>query len=214
MRTFIFATAIAVSSAAAEAAIFGFESGVNGGAVPTEFQGGITLLNVVGTRGGAVIFDTRDAANGAPPVDDPDLLAPFRQTNGTGATDPGNVVTVFEGGRSTPPDDHRRGGTLTFMFDRMVRFVGIDVFDLERKKDLLVQIDGVIVAAGGQSQDRGVTRLFGDGLAAGGSAISVVSSTSFAVDNLEVAAVPVPAALPAMLGALGSLGLLARRRRG
>ena len=218
-KTTAIAAAVTFGAGMAHAAVFDFEDFSHGDVVNSVSAGGVSATVTVESRGAvdqAVVFDT--ALTGTA---DPDLEAPF---SGAGPTDPGKVLIISEDGG---PDDERRGGTITFLFDQLVSILSFDAFDGARYEVTALTGDTFIT-----DDDNVIT---GDNLSntfevPGFDAIQSLSFTLFdagegasgAIDNLTFEAaggtgpapIPVPAALPLMLAGLGGLGLMARRRRG
>lgn len=165
----------------------------------------------------AVIFDTQN-----PTGNDDDLGGPFAPGPGNmlGSLSPGNVLILQENDTCdaftcTNPDDQgaRPGGTISFAFEEAVSITSIDFFDVEGPETGTVVFFGAtgnilntldILSTGG---DNLWMRMFMD--VGGVYAMDINLGGSGAIDNVQY--VPVPAALPMMLGALGVLGLARRR---
>ena len=179
----------------------------------------VSAVGVGNAPDAAVIFDTDNPTGG-----DFDLAAPFSAGpgNGFGSISPGNVLILQENDTcdaftcSDPDDQGRRpGGTISFAFDNAVTISSIDFFDVEGPEagtvvlfdaggDVLNTLD--IVSTGG---DNLWYRLMID--VGGVYSMDINMGGSGAIDNIQYV-VPVPAALPLMLGALGMLGLTRGRK--
>jgi hypothetical protein len=157
-----------------------------------------------------MIFDTDNITGG-----DTDLKSPFESVQGLGPLFAGKVLIISEDGNTSKPDDEQKGGVITFLFDRLVNFVSIDVLDTEEGSNrALISSDLGFLSAAIFSGDRKYNRFTStDAKLQGISSLTVDFGGSGALDNLTVVPVPVPAALPLMVMALGALGVAARRRR-
>lgn len=180
----------------------GFSAGDN--VTSVSVAGATASVSATGGIDQAWVFDTDNPTGG-----DFDLAAPFLDSGAT----PGNVLIIQENDDGVP-DDAGAGGTITFVFDRAVRFLGFDAFD-----DFGIDVSGseagqVFTATNGR--DRGDATFGGfdwvttsltfdfNGTGPGG--------RSGAIDNLQIAAIPVPAGLPLLALGLGLLGWAGRRR--
>lgn len=169
----------------------------------------------------AVIFDSNNPTGG-----DSDLGAPFAPGPGNafGPISPGNLLILQEHDTCdaefcTEPDDEgaRPAGTISFTFERAVFIDSLDFFDIEGSESdigtvVLYSLGGVEIASftipdtGGDNHWQRL--LIGVGEVG---AIDINMGGSGAIDNLQFA-VPLPAGLPLMLGALSILGMTRRRK--
>lgn len=200
------AAAVLITSGAASAAVIDFEGFSAGDRINSLNVGGVGVDVTVNSNGAhdvAMVFDTDNYTGG-----DNDLRSPFTSSSGAKSR-PGNVLIISEDNDSSDPDDEARGGTITFTFDQMVTILGFDAFDDIR---LTTTADTGASTSVRLASDRqfasvalnwvGVTSITFD-----------LGRHSGAIDNIRFAPIPVPAAFPLMLGALGGLGFMARRRR-
>lgn len=214
------AIAIALPVAASAATVFDFEGFSNAQQITSVSAGGITAT--VSATGGANIAVACDTGATTSECDDLDLLAPFdgMQFNGnfaTGDSELGMVAIVQEAG--TAPgvaDAEASGGILTFTFDTLVELISVTIVDVESRATMSITLDGVQLTQPDPAKDgfsgNNLYEVFAPGTGGIlGNVLSFRVSTSFAIDNITVQAVPVPAALPLLLAALGGLGLLRRR---
>lgn len=154
---------------------------------------------------GAAIFDTTctgQACNG-----DTDL-----RPNDRSLAD-GNILIIQEKNASVPDDAATKGQiVLTLADGPAFRWVGAAAVD-EQPITFSTLADGqlgVIDNAGNGDVDQ---VLFQSSVINKNDSLIIDFAGSGGVDNLQLAAVPVPAALPLLLGALGGMGWVARRRR-
>jgi hypothetical protein len=131
----------------------------------------------------------------------------------------GNALIVQENGGT--PDD-AVGGAITFEFLTDVIVSSVFLLDTEAGSFVELFLDGVSVLkldvtaandsdTGNNPLNNKFTELDFGGLR--GDALFVDFAASGAVGELEVAAVPLPAALPLALLGLGALGLVRRRKK-
>ena len=156
---------------------------------------------------GPAFFDTTcsgSACNG-----DGDLRPMTQGENGVA----GNVLILQETG-SNVPDDAATGGTITFTLLAGSSFIwegasavddGIFGFSTVSDGNL-----GNIILTG--ERETGITSFFSSKINVGDS-FTVSYSGSGGIDSLVLTAVPVPAALPLMFGAIGGLAFVSRRRK-
>ena len=181
----------------------------------------VTDSNRSANRGGldqAFAFDTNNFTG-----NDSDLVSDFPFAPDPSITRDLGIVAVIGGpgalvaGSSAPtPNDDLFGGTITFNFDRIVDLLSFDFVDTEPNGNELfatgfnngsqVGSSGALVAGDGQ---------FGTFTAGlfGIDSVEFAFGGSGALDNLTIAAVPVPAALPMLLGGLGLFGVMGWRRK-
>lgn len=173
-------------------------------------------VSVTGGINEAWIYDT------TPPVGaDPDLEAPFydaaNRPNLTGGLNPGNALIIQENRRR--PDDNARGGVMTFEFFNPVDVDNLTLLDASRGNVTISAFDINDLLIGTN------TNLF-DGDTNGAPNFYEVVSLSYlgvsrleldftnvsgAVDNIEISAVPLPAAFWLFGSAIAAFGFVARR---
>ena len=174
----------------------------------------------------AVIFDSTCAIGAANPYaacnGDVDLTPATQGENGI----EGNILIVQEQGSAIPDDAGRPGGTITLTFEdgTPFRFTGASIIDDETITIYSV-IGGAMIELASETigieGDVGGTALLNaangnfieSGIFQVGDSIVIDFSGSGGIDSLVLAPVPLPAALPLLLSALGGLGLTARLRR-
>jgi len=199
-----------------------FESFNNGDIVTNIVAGSLTAT--VSATGGIDAASICDTDLTPQECDDPDLLDPFTGNPGDFASDNtpsplGKVLIVQERGtitNGTVPvaDDFARGGTLLLTFNTAVTLDSVTVVDVEGGA-FEIALGGITLNATDASTD-GISgeNLFEDFVpnqVVYGTSLLFRSSTSFAIDNISVTAVPLPASLALLLG--GVAGLAAVRRR-
>lgn len=215
-RTLSLVAAIALP-AAAQAAVLDFDAldSSNGQAVPLTgfsedgYTFGLSFTANLDARGPA-IFDTTcvgSACNG-----DTDLIPAVQGENGVR----GNVLILQEQRPSPVPDDDGQGGTITFtlLSGPAFRLLGASAVD-DGRFSFSTPVDGLLGTISLSSDNQTGRTTFGSpsSLIGVGGTFSVAYSGSGGVDSLVISAVPIPAALPLLVGALGGLGFVARRRR-
>jgi hypothetical protein len=176
-------------------------------------------VSVTGGINEAWIYDT------TPPVGaDPDLEAPFydaaqRASGNFDPLSPGNVLIIQEN-RHTP-DDNARGGVMTFEFFNPVDVENLTLLDASRGNVTISAFDADNLLIGtnnnlynGDTNGApnfyevvslsylGVTRLELD-----------FSNVSGAVDNIQISAVPLPAAFWLFGSVIAAFGFVARRKQ-
>lgn len=188
-----------------------------------EFSGGDVITSI--TRGGlsasvsatggidqVVAFDTNNPTGG-----DSDLGADIKDLSGT-AKAFGLIPIIQENGTVnngtvSDPDDAAGGGTFTFVFNQMIRFLGADFIDIE-EPGATVFLDGIqILGPVGASGDQQFASVGGDPLNRFGTTLSIRLQGSGSFDNLAVATVPLPMAGWLLISGVGGLFLMGRRRR-
>ncbi len=162
---------------------------------------------------------------------DPDLEGPFYNAANRAANPTasglvgkafGNALIIQEQG-ATAPDDEARGGKIAFSFDRAVTLSSIDLLDASKEGVTVTLLDSSNSVLGtyknqfdGDSNRQPnwyQTILFGSGVS-GVSALHLdMTNVSGAVDNIQVSAVPIPAAAWLFASALGMLGYIGKRAK-
>lgn len=221
-----------LSSTAFANNIITFEGITKGTIIDDEYtlSDGVTINGYNVDRGAnnmAVIFDT-EAANTA----DPDLEAPFFNTNGQnlGTASPGNVLIIHEhpwecNGITCgdDPDDEgsRPAGYFDIMFDEAVTLNSIDFFDIESGENGNT-VHNLITLYGTETYSPFYTPNTGGDNTWGRVNFNVMGVTSLriklhgsgAIDNINyttTTSVPEPSTL--ILFGIAALGFLSSRRR-
>ena len=155
---------------------------------------------------------------------DDDLEAPFEDVDDGSSVNPGGVAIIPD--QSAPlADDEAKGGIITFVFSVPVVMDSIRFFDASTATVTLFSDADATNAIGSETitglddvkdapknvNKTGVLDLSGF---APVYAITIdLTGTSGAFDNITFEAVPVPGALPLMLGGVAALTAMGRRRR-
>ena len=219
MRLTLIFAAFVLAASGAHGAIVDFESFTAGQPVDmVTFDDGTTatvttVSNRSAAQGGtnqAGVFDT-----GNPTGNDSDLGGPFASASGGPAISPGNILIILgpDNGLSLPDDD-ALGGTITFAFSRPVDLLAFNYFDTEAAQNDALTVttdtgeDSGRLTAGDNEYGRFESPFLGIKTA------TFTFGGSGGIDGLEIAPIPVPAALPLLFAALGMLWLLGRTRRG
>ena len=196
-------------------------------------------LSTTGGTGSSIVFDTRNPTGGD---EDLALITNVTPGMGN-LSPGGNVLIIAENlidadmnGLVDVPDDNASGGTFTFDFAQDVTFFGfngidftdgrgflqVDLFDSLGASLLSTRIDDIggfsvdIIAEVGDNAFFGLfANVFGENGIAGVSQAQITLGGSGAIDSLtfHVNEVPIPAALPLMVTALGFGGFASRRRK-
>lgn len=219
MRSAIMGLAFCLSAAlvpaSGQAMVYTFDfDEFSGGDVITSVTRG-TLSAAVSATGGigeVVAFDTNNPTGG-----DTDLGADITDLSGTPKAF-GFIPIIQENGSVnngtvSDPDDAAGGGTFTFVFNQMIRFLGADFIDIE-EPGATILLDGVpILGPVGASGDRQFASVDGDPLNRFGTTLSIQLVGSGSFDNLSVATVPLPMAGWLLISGVGGLFLMGRRRK-
>lgn len=214
--------ALALTAGAATASTHVIDFSTNNGAtlghgsfVDGRFDFGNGLTGTVSTTGGsgiAQVFNTNIPLWRR--TDDRDLQRPRHITGGWRTTSLGNALIVNEDRRRV--DDNARGGIITFLFDTVVEYSGVTLIDLEGHQPVTITADGynsgpLDVVGPGHNGDNRFQRLFTAPIFT--QSLSFRFAGSGAIDNIQVSAVPLPAPALMLLGGLGALGAMRRRKK-
>lgn len=163
-----------------------------------------------GNAEGVAVFDTTcvgNACNG-----DTDLVPAVQGENGI----EGNVLILQEPNVARPDDDLDGGlFVLTLTSGSAFRFTGASAID-DTDFEFGTRVNGTDTFFGAislSSNSETGSTTFNSNVVQVGDSILVRTFGSGGFDSLVLTAVPVPAALPLMLGGLAGLGALSRRRK-
>ncbi len=169
-----------------------------------------------------VYFDTEVGLDNSLPLDDqdPDLFAPFKDVDTGDKVRPGGIAIIPD--QLAPlADDEGKGGTVTFVFDIPVTMESIRFFDTSKATVKLFS-DTALTQEIGEEKIKGLddqngvnqTGVLDLSSFAPVYAITIdMTGTSGGFDNITFEAVPIPGALPLMIGGVAALTAMGRRRR-
>ncbi len=232
----LIASGMMSSAALAEIVVLDFDALAAGETVSGQINPFVSLTTT-GGAGTAIAFDTNNPTGG-----DEDLEIFFNASEGFGPPPSGNVLIIAENlndanndGLVDIPDDNAGGGTFTFDFVEEVTFLGFNGIDFTDANGFLqvdlfgdlgslfsFAIDDVagpgidsVLEVGDNTFIGLFANIFGADGVAGVTQAVITLGGSGAIDSLtfEISEVPVPAALPLMLTALGFGGYISRRRK-
>jgi hypothetical protein len=203
----------------ASAAVLGFENGTASATPITSYSEdgytfGITFSGANST--GAALFDTTCRDNNTDCGGDEDLTPGWITADTQGTLGVGGNVLIRQEAGATVPDDAATSGTITFTLQvgKAFRLIGFSAID-DGTFSMSTVADGTLVAPLGLNENQIGQRIFStpSSIIRVGDSFTFNYSGSGAFDSVILSAVPVPAALPLMLVALGGLGVTSRRRR-
>lgn len=178
-------------------------------ALPSFSEDGYTFdLFFTGGSLGPAIFDTTCVGYTASCNGDDDLVPAVQGENGVG----GNVM-ILQSPSGATPNDFAGGGTIEFRLTSgpsffLTGFSGVDEQPITAFDTDGVTVLGVIDLP--NDSDTGIATFKSSRIDVGES-FFITFTGSGGIDSLVVAPVPVPAALPLSLAALGALGWVRRR---
>lgn len=167
----------------------------------------------------AAIFDTNNPTGG-----DVDLASPFVNSVTGEVRDDFNNALIVQENNNTPivPDDRGAGGILNFQFASLFRFGTVSLLDVREASFVDIFLNGTrterrFITAALQSDtsdfvtpNQFTTVDFGGAV---GDRLRVTFSASGALGEFEASPVPLPAGLPLLIGGIGALAWLKRRKR-
>ena len=215
-QIFAAALAVALSAGAANAVIFDFEEFIVNTPISSVSKGGISATvatdsNRTVANGGTNQAVTFDSAN--PTGNDDDLASPFTAADGVSPDLSPGMILIIAGPNNGQglPDDDLQGGKITFTFNTRVNVLGFDYFDTEAGDNRLIVSTDTLFTSAALITGNGKYGSFSTPLL-GITSLTFDFGGSGALDNLNVQAVPLPAAGLLLLGALGAFGVAGRRR--
>lgn len=227
-KMFGIAAVVASMSATAEAMVLTFDDLAPGTQV-TDFNFGPGLTGEISAVGvnsnspnAAVVFNTDVLTPNS--SEDPDLESPFSLAGSSDVPQDrsfGNALIVQENPAVNGvflPDDDGRGGSIAFAFDSLISLDSVFLLDtvVGASVTLLkggdtVSVLSTIFNADTNNATRPNLYTFVDFEGAIGDEFIVnFNGKSGAIGEIQVSAVPLPATLPLLLGAIGAFGLFRR----